>query len=91
MEVTTGKPIREERLKGRLNPGSAGHAGTTADLELTFNKTTQWGPIRADRPVRRVDQCRAQRTLDHRSSLIVVDTSRLAGARLGKQTLAAIQ
>src|SRR5271168_2203647 len=45
---------------------------------------------RADRPVRRVDRCRAQRPFDHPSNLIVVDTSRPAGTRLVKQTLAAI-
>ena len=45
---------------------------------------------RADRPMRRVDRCRAQCPLDHGSNLIVVNTSRSAGTRLVKQTLAAI-
>jgi hypothetical protein len=35
---------------------------------------------RADRPVRRVDRCRAQRLLDHGSNLIVIDRSRRLGA-----------
>jgi hypothetical protein len=38
----------------------------------------------------RVDRCRAQRPLDHGSNLIVVDSSRSAGAGLVKQTIAAI-
>jgi len=38
----------------------------------------------------RVDWYRAQRPLDHGSNLIVVDSSRSAGASLIKQTIAAI-
>jgi len=45
---------------------------------------------RADRPVRRVDWYRRQRPLNHGSNLIVVDSSRSAGASLVKQTIAAI-
>jgi len=44
---------------------------------------------RADRPVRRVDRCRAT-SFRSPSNLIVVDTSRSAWTRLVKQTLAAI-
>jgi hypothetical protein len=45
---------------------------------------------RADRPVCRVDRCHAQRPLDHGGNLIVVDSSRSAGANLIKQPIAAI-
>jgi hypothetical protein len=45
---------------------------------------------RADRPVCRVDRCRAQRPLDHGGNLIVVDSSRSARASLIKQSIAAI-
>ena len=45
---------------------------------------------RANRPVRRVDRCRAQRPLDHGSNLIVIDRSRSAGTRFVKQTIATI-
>jgi hypothetical protein len=45
---------------------------------------------RADRPVCRVDRYRAQRPLDHGGNLIVVDSSRSAGANLIKQPIAAI-
>ena len=45
---------------------------------------------RPDRSVRRVDRRRAQCPLDHGSNLIVVDSSRSAGTRLVKQTIAAV-
>src|SRR5262245_9420100 len=45
---------------------------------------------RADRPVCRVDRCRAQRPLDYGRNLIVVDTSRSTRTSLVKQTIAAI-
>ncbi len=40
--------------------------------------------------MRRIDWRRAQRPLDHGSNLIVIDSSRSAGASLVKQTFAAI-
>jgi hypothetical protein len=40
--------------------------------------------------VRRVDWCRAQRTFDHSSNLVILDRSRSAGASLINQTIAAI-
>src|SRR5512146_188447 len=45
---------------------------------------------RADRPVRRIDRCRSQRSLDHGGNLIVVYRSWSTGAGLVKQTIAAI-
>ena len=45
---------------------------------------------RADRPVRRVDRCRAQCSIDHGSNLIIDYRSRSTGASLIKQTIAAI-
>ena len=44
---------------------------------------------RTDRPVRRVDRRGAQRPLDHRSDLIVVDRSWSAGSSLVQQTIKA--
>jgi hypothetical protein len=36
--------------------GSAGHAGATANLKLTFHLDTQWGPIRVRRAAGYVDR-----------------------------------
>jgi len=36
--------------------GSAGHAGATANLKLTFHLDTQWGPIRFRRAAGYVDR-----------------------------------